>query len=120
MSDGVGSEALYGLDDLVNRAIDLGWRVVDACLQPPEGGEPGAIVILVAEGMSDYVRAREPLPELPKVDPLQLDVVTYYTSSWAEQVQECDGDEDWAKQNLILNAVADFGITEDQAEEWWA
>ena len=114
--------------DVINKAIDMGWRVVKndygtMVLTPPDGEH--AIIttqrmIGVPGGLEEWVKARElESPDLEKRNSLKHKVQTWFRLEWQSYIKECEDDVAYATDIILRDAVYDFSIDEYDAKVWF-
>jgi hypothetical protein len=112
--------------DAVNKAIDLGWRVVSNNgsyhLVPPEGEQEytACRYIGVPLNLIAWVEARTLQgPDESKRHCREAQVKKWFNLEWKGYLEECGDDESYARDLIIQDAACDFAVDMDLVEEWF-
>jgi len=122
------------MEDLINKALDMGWRLrsvgPDNCfgMIPPNLSEDVGFTIQTPtnvylsapiKDIEEWVKKHTIIsPDEKKRDELKAKVVNWLSLEWPGYLKECDDDEDWAKAIIIDDAHSDFGVDKDDIKEW--
>lgn len=120
------------MEDTLNKALDMGWRFLgspvefDFSLRPPDSESRKTkmhykkISLLVPLELPLWLEKHTIIsPDEKKRDELAARVINWFNLKWPSYYIECDGDEAWAIQVILEDAVNDFSLSPDDAEEWF-
>lgn len=101
--------------DIINMAINMGWRLDESCVLVPPGGLPDTSVsmleIRVPESIVSWLEARQ------EFTPGYVDsdrILNYIRLNYPKYLEACNDDESWAMSVLVLDASIDLKITEEE------
>jgi len=122
------------MEETLNKALNMGWRLRPAgpvnsvALVPPDlPGCTGMVatdiqiiqLYVPVQEIEDWIKKHTIIsPDEKKRDDLKVKVINQFALKWPGILKECDGDREWAKEVIIENAYADYGVDKDDLHDW--